>query len=117
MVPSPALVAVIVVLLQNAPPPLAVTVEGNALTTTPAVVIQPVDKAYVMFAVPAVMPVTLPEPSTVAAVVLLLLHIPPPVALFNAVTEPAHTEVVPVIDDGKPFTVTVFAAIQPVGSV
>ena len=49
--------------------------------------------------------------------VLLLIQVPPPVLLFNAVTEPAHTEAVPVIADGKALTVTVFAAIQPVDNV
>ena len=59
-----------------------------------------------MIAVPPDMPVTTPEPlPTVAIVVLLLVHVPPPVASLNVVVKPTHTDVIPVIVAGRGFTV------------
>ena len=61
---------------------------------------------------PAVTPVT-----TLAAsdtFVLLLLHAPPGVVLFNVVVRPTHTFIVPVIASGNGFTVTGVVMIQPV---
>jgi hypothetical protein len=46
----------------------------------------------VIVATPEATPVTLPLPSTVA-LVLLLLHTPPGVASLNVAIEPAHTDV------------------------
>ena len=43
IVPSPPFAAVMVVLPQNVPPPLAITVAGNALIVRLALVRQPVD--------------------------------------------------------------------------
>jgi len=54
-----------------------------------------------MVAVPAAAPVTFPEVFTVAIAVLLLLHVPPVVALLNDVVAPGHTTVVPVIVVGS----------------
>ena len=67
-----------------------------------------------MVAVPAVTPVTVPvaEP-TVALEVLLLLHVPLPVASVNVVVSPIHTAPVPVIPEGTELTVIVVAAVQP----
>ena len=58
-------------------------------------------------AVPAATPVTLPEPSTVAYDVLLLLQVPPAVASLRLVIKPAHTAAVPVMADGTGLMVTV----------
>jgi hypothetical protein len=44
---------------------------------------------------------------TEATAVLLLAHPPPDVASVRLVVLPAHTDVVPVIDEGSAFTVTV----------
>jgi hypothetical protein len=52
----------------------------------------------VLVAVTVETPVTIPELGlTVAACVLLLLHVPPPVASLNETVEPAHTDNVPLI--------------------
>ena len=53
----------------------------------------------------------------VAMVVVPLVHVPPPVASLKVVARPAQTLAVPVIDDGKGFTVTTFEATQPVARV
>jgi hypothetical protein len=68
-----------------------------------------------MVAVPPVpIPLTDPIPgSTVATVVLLLLHVPPVVASFNGVEDPEQTLVAPVIDNGKGLTVTVAVIEHP----
>jgi len=60
-----------------------------------------------MVAVPVLMPVTEPvlEP-TVATPVLLLLQVPPPVALLSVVLAPIHTVDDPAMADGTAFTVT-----------
>ena len=57
-------------------------------------------------------PVTLPDPSTVATPVAVLLHAPPEVVSLKPVTEPTHTVAVPVMlpADGNGLTVTVVVA-------
>ena len=54
------------------------------------------------------MPVTLPEASTVANEVAVLLQVPPVAPSANGVEEPAHTAVAPDIDpaSGIAFTAT-----------
>ena len=70
-----------------------------------------------MVEVPDAIPLTTPVPgATVATVVVLLLHVPPPASL-NVVVEPRHTDAVPVIDEGNGLTVTIVVAIQPVPNV
>ena len=64
--------------------------------------------------VPAAIPDTLPETSTVATEILLLLHVPPPVASDNAVIAPAQTRGIPVMLAGNGFTVTTRVLKQPV---
>ena len=61
------------------------------------------------------LPVTTPvDAPTVATVVLLLLHVPPPVASESVVVRPEHTVLVPFITKGSGFTVaTAFAAQMP----
>ena len=70
-----------------------------------------------MPAVATVPPVTIPvvDP-TVAIVVLLLLHVPPPASL-NVVVKPEHTLSAPSMAVGRGFTVNTAVAIQPVGNV
>ena len=70
-----------------------------------------------MMEMPAVIPVTSPDPEPIAEFVLLMLQIPPEAESINVPTEPAHTTVVPVTGDGSGFTVKVAVVIQPVGSV
>ena len=64
-----------------------------------------------------VAPVTIPvvDP-TIATVVLLLLHVPPPASL-NVVVKPEQTSSVPSIAVGKGSTVTMVVIIQPVDKV
>ncbi len=54
----------------------------------------------------------MPEP-TVARDKLLLLHVPPEVALLSVVVRPGHTDVVPVISATAAFIVTSVIAKQP----
>jgi hypothetical protein len=68
-----------------------------------------------MFAVPAVTPVITPEEiPAVATDVFELDHVPPDGALASVVVAPGHTVAVPVIEDGKAFTVTTVEVMQPV---
>ena len=70
-----------------------------------------------MVAVPRLLPETIPVlRPTVAIVVLLLVHVPPP-ASVNADVAPRHTLILPVIAPGDETTFTVVVAIQPFGSV
>jgi hypothetical protein len=48
---------------------------------------------------------------------LLLLQVPPLVALLRLVVRPIHTNVVPVIEAGNGFTVTTVVAMQPVPNI
>jgi hypothetical protein len=64
-----------------------------------------------MVAVPPETPVTTPVPEpTVATAVAKVLHVPPVVVVLNEVVAPTHTTVVPVMDAGNAFTVTVLKA-------
>lgn len=86
-------------------------IDGAAgLTVTKAFTWQPVATVYVIAAVPADTPVTIPDVlPTVATPVLPLTHdTPPPVALLRAVVLPAHTTIEPVIADGSALTVSDF---------
>lgn len=67
---------------------------------------------------PADIPVTTPEPLTVAIAVLLLLHVPPGVALVKVMAEPTH------VAEGPPIggivavvTVKLIVVKQPDGRV
>jgi hypothetical protein len=71
-----------------------------------------------MSVVPAVSPHTTPDKEpTVATAGLLLLHVPPVIALVNVLHEPSHTCGVPVIGYGARMMVTTFVAIHPVDKV
>ena len=67
-----------------------------------------------MVDVPPETPVTTPEPvPTVATLVVLLLHVPPP-ASVNEVVCPPQSVGEPVIAAGEAFTVKAFVDAQPV---
>jgi len=71
-----------------------------------------------MVVVPALTPVTMPEPEpAVATAVLLLVHTPNGEASASAVVEDTQTLVMPVIAAGNGLTVNTEVVIQPVGSV
>lgn len=110
--------AFIVVLPQKVPPPLAITVAGNAFTVRLAVVMQPVGNVYVIPATPAETPVAIPVAEPIVATDKLpLLQRPPVDVVPNAVVDPAHTLSVPVIELGNGFTATGIVAIQPAADV
>ena len=59
------------------------------------------------------MPDTIPVLPIVAISSSSLLHVPPVVVVLNAVVEPTHTEVVPVITAGNALTVITADLLQP----
>ncbi len=70
-----------------------------------------------MLAVPTATPVTTPVVKpTLAMVVLLLLQVPPGVALESPPVPPTQTELAPIIADGSGFTVTIAVLVHPVAS-
>lgn len=71
-----------------------------------------------MLVVPAPVPYTTPvEGTTVAILLLALLHVPPAGVQPNAVENPLHTERVPVIAPGSTLMVITVVMLQPVGNV
>ena len=103
-VPVPV-VSVRVMLDETHIPPKPMIAVGCVFTVTVAVAVPQV-LVFVMVAVPAVMPVTIPvEGFMVAMVVSLLVHVPPLTDSASVVTLPAHTDVVPVIAAGPLLTV------------
>ena len=69
-----------------------------------------------MVVVPAAIAVTTPEEAPmVATAVLLAAHVPPPEASDRVTESPWQTAGSPVIAAGKGSTVTVVAAVHPVG--
>ena len=67
-----------------------------------------------MFAVPAVLPESNPDPvAIVATVVLSLVHVPPVDASVSGDVVPTQIAVVPVIPDGDRMTLTVVSAEHP----
>lgn len=96
-------------------PPIA---SGSALTVTDVLTEQPEPNEYVMVAIPAVTPVTIPvDDPTVAIPGALLVHVPPVTPSLSVVARPMHTCVTPVIAVGTVFTVTVAVALQPAAIV
>ena len=89
---------------------------GVWFTVTILVAKHPVPKVNVIVAVPAVTPYTLPDASTVALELSLLVHTPPPPS-ENTVDCPVHTVGVPLIVPGSEFTVICVLALQPDGMV
>lgn len=68
-------------------------------------------------AVPAFMPVITPVGASIAASVLLLDQVPPFGALLREAELPGQRTIIPVIADGRPFTVNDVVAVQPVFNV
>lgn len=63
---------------------------------------------------PAVIPVTIPLPLTVATDVGAQLHAPPARELLSVIVLPAHTGILPAIGPGTGFTVTITVAAPQV---
>ena len=81
-------------------PPIAVPAFGSGLTVmgyVAALVPQEVVTVYMMEVDPPATPVTMPEASTEAMLVLLLLHVPPELVLLNIIVALTHTAVAPLI--------------------
>ncbi len=108
--PGVALLSVMVAPGQTDDAPV---VAESGFMVTVVVVIQPLLIKYVIVAVPADTPVTTPVVPTDATLVLLLLQVPPDVALDSVVVVPAQIEVVPVIAVGDPMVIVVVVT-QPV---
>ena len=122
-------VAIVMSLLLHVPPPvvlLSVVTDpahkvavpliaaGAATTDVTRVAMQPVLRAYVILVVPVTRPLTTPVvPSIVATVVLLLLQLPPVVALASVALAPTHVPDGPVIAAGVGLTVTTAVRRQP----
>jgi hypothetical protein len=87
---------------------------GVVLTVMALVTKQPVAvMVYVIVAIPVVTPFTTPPAVTLATAALLLLHVPPGVALVQVVLSPIHIDVdPPVIAPGVTFTVTSLTAVH-----
>lgn len=85
---------------------LPVIAVGKALTVTVRIVTQPAADVYVMTTLPALIPITTPEPSTVARVLSPEVQLPPVVASDNDVVEPTQTPAVPVMAAGAALTVS-----------
>ena len=66
-----------------------------------------------MVAVPAAIPVTMPDVPIVATPVLLLSHVPPTVVEERVVVVPAHKAVVPVITAGIVLMVIDVVVLHP----
>jgi hypothetical protein len=98
-VPDAVGLAVVVPPIHNEVLELVIFVAGRALTVTALVASDEHDVVLfvnVNVAVPAATPVTTPVFVTVATDVLLIVHVPPVVGL-NAVVEPTHIALPPVI--------------------
>ena len=92
---------------------------GNGKTVMGVVVSQPVDRVYVIVAVPPpndTPPATPVDKPTVAIEVLLLAHVPPPASL-NKIVDPGQTLEGPTIRLGSTLTVTTELVVQPPGAV
>lgn len=114
--PGVASASVAVLLMQSDDGP--VMAAGSGLTVNGAVTVQPEPREYVMVTVPAVMPDTEPDDEPMVAMeVLLLVQVPPPAASVSRVPPDTQTRKVPPIGAGPEFTVMVFVAVQPDGSV
>ena len=81
-------------------------------TLTGIVTVQPVFNVYVIVAMLAVPPVTIPEASTVATSELLVLHVPLGVGSESVIEDPEQTVFPPAIAAGRGFTVTIVATVQ-----
>jgi hypothetical protein len=92
---------------------LPVILVGVGFTVNTNAITQPAAVVYLMLTTPALPPVTTPlAGSTVAKLVLALLHVPPGTALLSVRVAPVHTLLMPVMG-AVAFTVTVIIAAQP----
>ena len=64
-------------------------------------------------AIPDTVPLPVPDRTTVAALVLLLVHEPPVIASLKIIVLPVHTLAGPVMAGGVGSTVTVVVVLQP----
>jgi hypothetical protein len=85
-------------------------VPGNALIVIAFVAKHPVGNAYVITSVPVATPVTVPDATV--ALLLLLLHVPPPASVSNMLPY-WHTAAGPPIAVGNELTVTTAVVLQP----
>jgi hypothetical protein len=114
--PGVASVKVIVEPTQTAGVPAIAA--GEALTVIILFTIHPAPTVYVMLAVPAVMPVTIPSPEPTRAIATEPeLHEPPVDELDKVIVLPVHTLPGPEIADGAGLTVTTAVVMQPVAGV
>ena len=110
--------AVIVVVPQKAPAPLAVTVAGSAFMVRLIEAIQPVGSVYVIPVTPPDTPVAMPVAEPIVAMpVLPLLHNPPTDVVARDVALPAQINAVPVMGAGNGLTTTGIVATHPVPNV
>ena len=114
-VPPPASVSAVVSPIHTESAP--VIGDGNGLTVTMVMAIQPVEAVYVTEPVPADTPVTTPEVADTDICALVLLHVPPPVAELNVVLRPTHTESIPDIAEGAGSIVTTTLLRHPVAVI
>lgn len=89
-------------------------INGDGWTVTFVVLKQPVPAVYVTVAVPALNPVTIPEPDPTATMTELLFQMPPAVAQDKVIELPTQTLVPPVIAAGNGLAVITFVTVQPV---
>ena len=66
-----------------------------------------------MIAVPDDSPDNKPVPLTVAIVIKLLLHVPPPVTSLKGIVAPAQITPLPLMTAGAGLTVKVFVTVHP----
>ena len=91
---------------------------GTGFTVTSVVFRHPVASEYVITAVPLPTPATIPEIEPIlATAVLVLVHIPPPIASLRSISPPTQTLKVPVMVDGIGFTMKRVVVLQPPVSV
>ena len=83
---------------------LPVMAGGSGFTVTVLFAVHPTPSVYVITAVPVATPDTIP-PASIVATALLLLHVPPPVAVDSTDVPPTHTLAGPVIAPGNACTV------------
>jgi len=100
--PGTELASVVVYPWHTASVPLMA--DGAGLSVTVAVAIHAPGMAYVIVAVPAATPVTLPEELTDAVVASELLQVPPDGVLLSKTDNPWHTPMEPVMAVGVALT-------------
>ena len=96
---------------------VTVIADGDGLTVTTRVGVQPASNEYVIVAVPPDIPVTMPPEPTVAISGLLLDHAPPALASLREISDPIQTADGPVIAGGANITEKGVVTSPPHGSV